>query len=345
VRLFRIPRAAVAAAAGLLVLLAACGPNESNSDAGAAETGATGFPVSIENKFGTTTITAEPKRVVTVGLVEQDALLALGVVPVATTEWFGDKPGAIWPWAEQKLGGAAKPEVLQDKDGIQFEKIAALNPDLIIALYSGLSAEDYATLSKMAPVVAQPKDTVDYGVSWQTVATTVGMAVGRKAQADKIVADIEALFTKIKKDHPEFAAKDAMMATTYEGYWVYGPQDPRGRLLADMGFTMPAGLGDVTGKEFGANLSKERTDLLDTDVLVWLLDAYDADKAKVQGDPLYSKLKVNTEGRDIYLVSEEQVGAATSFISVLSLPFLLDKLVPQIAKAVDGNPATAVERI
>lgn len=345
-RLFPIPRSVIAAAAGLLVLLAACGPNDSNSDDGAgSETDATGFPVSIENRFGTTTINAEPKRIVTVGLVEQDALLALGVIPIATTEWFGEKPGAIWPWAEPKLGGAARPDVLHDKDGVQFERIAALKPDLIIALYSGITAEDYATLSKMAPVVAQPKDTVDYGVSWQTVTTTVGTAVGRKAQAEKVVADIGALFTKIKKDHPEFAGKDAMMATTYEGYWVYGPEDPRGRLLADMGFTMPDGLAEVTGKEFGANLSKERTDLLDTDVLIWLLDAYDHDKAKVQGDPLYSKLDVNTEGRDLYLVSEEQIGAATSFISVLSLPFLLDKLVPQIAKAVDGNPATAVERI
>jgi iron complex transport system substrate-binding protein len=351
VRLFHIPRAAAstrltAAAAGLLLVLAACGPNDSNSDDGApGDTGATGFPVSIEHKFGTTTVEAEPKRVVTVGLVEQDALLALGVVPVGTTEWFGEKPGAVWPWAEQKLGGAAKPEVLQDKDGIQFEKIAALKPDLILALYSGLTADDYATLAKMAPVVAQPKETVDYGVSWQTLTTTVGTAVGRKAQAEKLVADTEALFTKIRTDHPEFAGKDAMMATTYEGYWVYGPQDPRGRLLADMGFKMPAGLADVTGKEFGANLSKERTDLLDVDALIWLLDAYDADKAKVQGDPLYSKLKVMTEGRDVFLVSEELVGAATSFISVLSLPFLLEKLVPQIAKAVDGNPATAVERI
>lgn len=345
-RLFPIPRAVVAAAAGLLLVLAACGPNDSNSDdAASGDTGATGFPVSIEHKFGTTTVTAEPKRIVTVGLVEQDALLALGVVPVGTTEWFGEKPGAIWPWAESKLGSAAKPEVLQDKDGIQFEKIAALKPDLIIGLYSGMTSDDYATLSKMAPVVAQPKDTVDYGVSWQTAQLTVGTAVGRKAQAEKLVADTEALFTKIRKDHPEFAGKDAMMATTYEGYWVYGPQDPRGRLLADMGFTMPDGLAEVTGKEFGANLSKERTDLLDVDTIVWLLDSYDDDKAKVEGDPLYSKLKVNSEGRGIFLVSEEQVGAATSFISVLSLPFLLDKLVPQIARAVDGNPATAVERI
>ncbi len=36
------------------------------------------FPVSLPHKFGTTEIKAEPKRVVTVGLVDQDALLTPG---------------------------------------------------------------------------------------------------------------------------------------------------------------------------------------------------------------------------------------------------------------------------
>nr|WP_296068278.1 hypothetical protein [uncultured Actinoplanes sp.] len=134
------------------------------------------------------------------------------------------------------------------------------------------------------------------------------------------------------------------MATTYQGYYVYGPQDARGRLLTDLGFRLPDGLARITGAEFGGNLSRERTDLLDTDVLIWLVDEYDTDRAKVAADPLYAKLKVRAEGRDIYLESEELGGAATSFVTPLSLPFLLDKLVPQLAAAVDGNPATEVRR-
>lgn len=36
------------------------------------------------------------------GEVEQATLLALGIVPLATTEWLGDPPppGAIHPWAQ-----------------------------------------------------------------------------------------------------------------------------------------------------------------------------------------------------------------------------------------------------
>ena len=48
--------------------------------------------MTIQHKYGSTTIEQPPERVVVVGLRDQDALLALGIVPVATTEWFGDHP-------------------------------------------------------------------------------------------------------------------------------------------------------------------------------------------------------------------------------------------------------------
>jgi iron complex transport system substrate-binding protein len=347
VRLPTLRHSALAAAAGLVLLLAACGSSDDKtpaaSGAGSAPA-ASAFPVTIDHRFGSTTIKSEPKRIVVVGLVEQDALLSVGVVPVGATEWFGEQPGAIWPWATGKLGSRPKPTVLTNTDGIQFEKVAALRPDLILGLYSGLTDQDYKTLSKIAPTVAQPPGTVDFGASWQEVTRTVGKAVGRQAEADKVVADAEAKIAAVKAAHPEFAGRTALMATTYQGYYVYGPQDARGRLLTDLGFKLPDGLAAVTGKDFGANLSKERTDLLDTDVLVWLVDDYAKDKAKVQADPLYAKLPVKAQGRDIFLESTELEGSATSFVTALSLPYLLDKLAPQLAAAVDGDPATEVRR-
>ena len=163
--------------------LAACGDDGETGGSTSATAGAetSAFPVSIEHKYGTTEITSEPKRIVVIGLVEQDALLALGVVPAATTEWFGEYPGAVWPWAQDKLAGANAPEVLTNVDGIQFEKVAALQPDLILGVYSGLTPEDYATLSKIAPTVAQPKGGIDYGVSWQDLTRTVGKAPNVKS--------------------------------------------------------------------------------------------------------------------------------------------------------------------
>ncbi len=77
------------------------------------------FPVTVEHALGSTTIEAEPQRVVTVGVTEQDTVLALGVIPVGVTDWYGDQPYATWPWAQDELGDA-EPEVLLAADGFEL---------------------------------------------------------------------------------------------------------------------------------------------------------------------------------------------------------------------------------
>lgn len=306
-----------------------------SSDAGA-------FPVTIKHKYGETTIDGPTEKIVTVGLTDHDALLALGITPVATTEWFGKKPGAIWPWATDafKASGEDEPEVLGDSSKVNFEGIASHRPDLILALYSGITKADYERLATIASTVAQPKDYVDYGIPWEELTRTVGSAVGKADEADELVKGVEAKFAEARSSHPEFSGASAVVATPYEGIFVYGPEDPRGRLLTALGFELPPNLAEVTGAEFGGDLSEEHVDLLDVDAIIWL----DAKEADDYGGPLYQSLPVHTEGREVHLSSfNETLGAATSFVSALSLPYLLDGLVPKLAAALDGDPATATE--
>ena len=292
------------------------------------------FPVTIEHKYGSTEIVDRPERIVTVGLTDHDALLALGIVPVGTTEWFGGYPGAVWPWAQDKLGGTI-PEVVGDSATINFERITALQPDLILALYSGVTEEQYELLAQIAPTVAQPADYVDYGIPWEELTRTVGRAVGQVEEADALVSSVEARFEEVRGEHPEFAGATAVVATPWEGIYVYGREDLRGRFLTALGFEVPEWVDEVAGEEFGGNLSQERADLLNVDVIVWL-DAEDGEGPL--GGPLYATLDVHTEGREVVLDSyDDPLGGATSFVSVLSLPYLLDGLVPQLADALDGG--------
>jgi iron complex transport system substrate-binding protein len=325
-------------AAALLVL--GCGSDaDTATPAGGASSAQTGaFPVTIEHKFGSTTVEQAPERVVVAGLREQDALLALGVVPVATTEWYGEHPGAIFPWAEEALGDAPRPEVLDFTDGLEFERIAGLRPDLIVAVYSGLSQKDYDTLSKIAPTIAQPPGQVDWGSSWQDELLTVGRAVGKPEEAEKLRDEAQALLDRAAREHPEFEGQTAALASPYRGVWVYGPEDARSRLLTELGFTFPDALRDVGGDEFGGQLSSEKLDLLDVGVLVWFADPGPAQK--IRDNDVYRRLKVRTEGRDIFLPEDGTLYEATSFISVLSIPLLVDELVPKLAAAADGDPAT-----
>lgn len=63
--------------------------------------------------------------------------------------------------------------------------------------------------------------------------------------------------------------------------------------------------------------------------------------AGLRSNPLYQQLDVAVEGRDVFVTDTVVVGALT-WATVLSIPFALDALVPMIAAAVDGDPATAV---
>jgi ABC-type Fe3+-hydroxamate transport system substrate-binding protein len=61
--------------------------------------GSGAFPVTIEHKFGSTTIPERPDRVLSLGYQEHDAIFALGVTPIAVRYWYGDESDVIFPWA------------------------------------------------------------------------------------------------------------------------------------------------------------------------------------------------------------------------------------------------------
>ncbi|GAA4798629.1 iron-siderophore ABC transporter substrate-binding protein [Streptomyces ziwulingensis] len=350
----RAPRLAATLTSALLLLTAAtaCGSGDSDSGSDGSGSGTqssasenSAFPVTVAHKYGSTTVESEPKRIVTVGLTDQDAVLALGKVPVGTTEWLGGYQGAIGPWAADKLGGAEPPTVLKDTGtGPQVERIAALKPDLILAVYGGLTKEQYESLSAFAPVIAQPEEYNDYGVPWQELTETVGRALGEPEQAAKVVGATEDAIDAAAKEHPEFAGASAVMATPYEGMFVFGSQDARSRILTDLGFKLPAGLDKAIGDRFGANISKERTDLLDQDAVVWIAGDVAKDSAKLHKDASYKDLGVVKEGREVFVNESGDYGNATSFVSALSLPYVIERLVPQLAAAVDGRTATKVEQ-
>jgi iron complex transport system substrate-binding protein len=347
----RAPRLAVVLASATLLLATACGGGDSDSDASGAgaeastSSGESAFPVSVDHKYGSTTIKKEPQRIVTVGLTDQDSVLALGEVPVGTTEWLGGYKGAIGPWAEDKLGSAEAPTVLKDTGtGPQVEKIAALKPDLILAVYGGLTKEQYESLSTFAPVVAQPKAYNDYGVPWQEQTEIIGKALGKPEEAAEAVVATEAKIKAAADEHADFKGATAVMATPYEGMFVFGSQDARSRLLTGLGFALPTDLDKAIGDQFGANISKERTDLLDQDAIVWIVGDPVKDAAKLHKDASYKDLTVVKEGREVFVNETSDYGHATSFVSVLSLPYVVERLAPQLAAAVDGKTDTKVEQ-
>ena len=309
------------------------------TDAPATTTDAS-FPVTIEHKYGETVIEEQPLRVVSVGYTEQDAILALGVTPLTVLYWYGDEPFGVWPWAQDELGDA-EPTMITGVDS-DYETIAALDPDVILGVSSGMTQAIYDTLSAIAPTVAQSGEYDDFAQPWESATLTIGRALGKEQQAQSMIDDIAARFAEIRTAHPEFAGRTATVAFVNEDgtMGAYTPGDVRARLLTDLGFVVSDEIQELAGDAFYANFSTERMDLVDTDVLLWItgdLRAIDAIKA----DPIRQTLRAVGEGREIFL-DQIEVGAAMSFSSVLSLPYFLEYIEPRLVAAVDGDPATVV---
>lgn len=296
------------------------------------------FPVTIEHTYGSTTIEAEPQRVVSVGFGEHDGLLALGVIPVAVRDWYGDQPDATWPWAQDELGGAHPVVLASDEEN--FEQIAALDPDLIVGISSGMTQEQYDLLSAIAPTVAQPGDYIDYGTPWDVALEITGRAVGRSAEADQVIADTKQLFADAIAEHPEFAGATAAVTFFYEAQpGAYGSQDIRSRTLTDLGFTVPSEIDALAGDAFFVSVSAEDLSVIDTDVVVWIGLGEDT-TAAVRDLPTRPSARMVQEGRE--LVADDLLSGAFSHASPLSLEYVIERLVPELALAVDGDPTTVV---
>lgn len=336
----------LAALAALLLFfgaLTACGSDDDESsgatpDAGKPAADGGVFPVSVEHRFGTTTVPEEPQRVVSVGLTEQDVLLQLGIVPVAVTEWYGEQPDATWPWAHDLLEGA-EPEVLHTSDGFEFEKIAALQPDLIVGTNAGMTKDDYEKLSQIAPTISSLPGSARWFSPWRDQVLLIAEAVGQAEKGQQIVDDVAARYAEVAAEHPEW---EGLTATFSQG----GPSDnqlyvyPDGlstEFLTDLGFTMTPGLEKYApNSDSQALISAENVGLIDADVIVFATESADMFEDLMDFSTV-SQLSAVSGKRAVY--TDEIMAGATYFSTPLSLTYLLDRLTPMLERATAGeNP-------
>jgi iron complex transport system substrate-binding protein len=329
----------------LALLAAACGDDDTTADDPGGETPAAddaAFPVTVEHTFGETTIDAAPTRVVSVGYTEHDTLLALGVTPVAVTDWYGDQPFATWPWAQDELGDA-EPEVLSSADGFQYERIAALDPDLIIGVNAGMDEVAYDRLRQIAPTVAHPAGAEAYFSPWDEQARLVGQAVGREDEVEALIDDVEQQFADAGTAHPEFEGTPIVFLQNafYEGAAIAYPDGLSTAFLTDLGFTIPSELApfDRDGEGAQAYIPLEQLSVLDAaEVLLWATETPE-DRANLEAEPVYGNLQAVKDGRLVF--TDGVTAGAVYFTSLLSLPYVLEHLVPALASTLAGEgPAT-----
>lgn len=298
--------------------------------------GAQSFPVNIKHAFGETIIPVKPQRIVTWGWSTQDAVIALGEVPVGVPffGYGGDGNGAL-RWTKDAVAamGAEFPTILPDTGREPpIEAIAALKPDLILAVYSGISEEQYKVLSGIAPVVAFPETPWD--TSWQDTVTITGEAIGKKAEGETLVAELEQFIKDETAKYPELAGASFAAIAEWNGEInVYGNLDSRVRFLVDAGLVSAPSVSELAkGEDLYFMLSYENLDQLTSDVLVSYFETPETDAAFF-GNSVIALAPQVANGAVARVVGAELINAVSP-PSALSLKWGYPQYIKLIADAV-----------
>jgi iron complex transport system substrate-binding protein len=329
----------VAILAGLALVACGSSGGAGRSAAGAPSASGTStaaFPITMRHVYGATTIAKEPKRVVALGWGVADAALAVGVVPVAMEfQSYGADAQGVLPWTKEKLAqlGVGRPTVLpKSPDEPPYEAIAKADPDLILAVYSGITKEQYRLLEAIAPTVAFTGK--PWATPWRDVITQTATALGRAAAGRQVLAKIDDQIAEQAAAHPELRGKSiAAVWDVNPTFYVYRKEDPRVGFMFDLGLTNAPSVDALArGKEsFFYTLSYEKVSQLDPDILVAYADT-PAGMKSFLGKSYATAIPAVRKGAVAQIVGTEQI-AAVSPPTALSLPWGLDYLVRQLSDA------------
>ncbi|WP_152027301.1 iron-siderophore ABC transporter substrate-binding protein [Brucella pituitosa] len=300
------------------------------------------YPIVIKHAFGETVIEKKPLRIASVAWANHEVALALGVVPVGMAAAnFGDDDGnGVLPWVTERLKqlGAPTPVLFDEGDGIDFEAVAATNPDLILAAYSGLSDSDYQTLSQIAPVVAYPD--AAWSTDWRQMIRLNSTAMGMASQGDALINTIEADIAETLKAYPRLKGKSALFVTHLDAgdlstIHFYTTNDTRVKFFQDLGLVSPKSVIAASEPgQFSGSISSERIDLFD-DVDVIVTYGGQSLSAALKSNPLLSKLPV-VKNDALVMLGRDPLGTAAN-PTPLSIPFVLKDYVALLASAADKS--------
>ncbi|WP_240498105.1 ABC transporter substrate-binding protein [Williamsia sp. 1135] len=317
----RVGAAGTALVAMALVVAGCSSPDDDKSDSSGLES------ITIEHEFGSTTIDSEPQVVVTMLGSWTDALVALDVpirAEYVTEGYAGENNKFEWTPAHES-------EVIPylGAESISVPQLAAIEPDIILAGYLG-SEDEYKRLRQVAPVIpVMQKDAVMD--SWQDVTLTAGKIFGKQDQAQSLVDDAEQQVTDFKTAHPNAQGKTFSFGQlNAEGQigLIADENDPTTKLMTSMGFVLDPRIKEVAEGQSRVLVSAERTDLLDSDLLVlWPLGG---DPAAFDALPGWANRTAVKSGATVFVNNNN--ASALSNPTVLSVPFALDLIAPAAEK-------------
>lgn len=317
------------------LVVAGCGSSEPTTESADSDF----ETVTIEHALGTAVITAEPERIVTLGQGSAETAIALGTVPVGIEayEWGSDETGYL-PWIHDAITdrGAQLPVQFTGGSEIDIEAVAKLDPDLILAPWSGVTQQQYDALSALAPTVAYAEKA--WTTTWEDQIRVIGKAMGKAPEADQEIAKIKAQFADATAAHPEYA--DVSFSFVYNTgpgtLGVFFPDEQRVAMVRGLGLQVDPivnTLPETEGTD-SALIGLENAHLLKDSDLLFTFYSDDANRAEIEAQPVYRQIPAIARG-SVVAPEDQSFVTGSSMINPLTVPWSLERYVPMI----DGTVA------
>lgn len=325
------------------LILAACGDDDDtdttdgeSSEADASQADTTGETddaaspdgaVTIEHAFGETVIDEVPERIVSLGSQWNGILLEMGAPLVGyIDDGYSDDP--IYPWEEGLMPSDA--EVLATANGLPYEQIAALQPDLIVVTFAITDQAGYDALAAIADTIPKLGAATEQVDTWQQLTTVAGQFMRDEAGAQEIVDNYDAMVDDLAEDLPGLAGKTYSFANYVPGdsiYVVADPEDGSSKFFTDLGMVIaPEILDAADGVSGRAQFSLEQVELLEADLLLILTNG--ADTADIVGFDQLAAVQ-----NDAWASANYSMAVAMNTPSALSLAWAVDQIRPVLEAA------------
>lgn len=333
--------AVLAAGAAGVVLLAGCG-SSSEPAAGSGSTTGSGDAawetVTIEHALGEAVVTEKPERIVTLGQGSTETAIALGTVPVGIEEypWGSDETGYL-PWIHEAVTeqGAELPEQFTGATELDIEAIVALEPDLILAPWSGVTQEQFDVLTDIAPTVAYAEE--PWVTTWQEQIEVIGEAMGQPDEAEQLIEDIDAQLADAAREEYEGITFSYLYNTGPGSLGVFFPGEQRVAMVSALGLTVDPVVEELREFEVpgtdSASIGLENADKLAGSDLVFTFYSDEQNRAEIEAQPLYQQIPAIARG-SVVAPTDQPFVTASSIINPLTVPWALERFVPLIDEAV-----------
>ncbi|MEE2034865.1 iron-siderophore ABC transporter substrate-binding protein [Rhodococcus chondri] len=318
------------------LLLGACSGSDTDFAAGAPS--GEFEPTSIDHALGTAEITAEPERIVTLGMGSAETVIALGEVPVGIEEYpWGSNETGYLPWIHEELTERSEDLPTQFTGGteVNLEAIAALEPDLILAPWSGITQDQYDVLSGIAPTVAYPE--LPWTITWQEQIETIGTAMGKHDEALDLVSGIEQRFADTAADHPEY--RDVTFSYIYNTgpatLGVFLRDEQRVAMVRGLGLTVDPvvdTLEETEGTD-SAVIGLENAHLLNGSDLLFTFYSDPANRQQIESQEVYQRIPAVERGT-LVAPEDQPFVTGSSMINPLTVPWAIDRYIPLVDEAV-----------